>query len=152
MKAVVKSVRISPKKLNLIADMVRNKGADEAMEILELLPKKGAKIMHKALKSAMANAANNFKQEAASLMIKEIIVSKAPTYKRWIPASRGRAQPILKRNSRLAITVGVKEPDKGKKAPAKKAAAAPKSKTAAKPAAKPAAKAEPKKPAKTTKA
>lgn len=110
MKAVVKSVRISPKKLNLIADLIRNKNANEAMEILELLPKKGAKILHKAVKSAMANATNNFKQEAESLMIKEILVSKAPTYKRWIPASRGKAQPILKRNSHLSVTIGVKEP------------------------------------------
>ena len=145
MKAVVKSVRISPKKLNLLAELIRNKNANEAMEILELLPKKGAKILHKTVKSAMANATNNFKQEAGSLMIKEVLVSKAPTYKRWIPASRGRAMPILKRNSYLSVTIGVKEPEEeSQKKTAKKA------EPTATPA-KPAAKAAPKS-TKTTKA
>ena len=109
MKSVTRSIRISPQKLNLIAKLIRKKSADNALEILEFVPKKGAKILHKALKSAVANATNNFKQDASSLYIKEITVNKAPTFKRWIPASRGRVNPILKRNSHLTITVAVKE-------------------------------------------
>lgn len=122
MKAVVKTIRISPKKLNLVAELVRGKEAVEAMEILEYTPKKGAKILHKALKSAMANATNNFKQEKENLIIQEVLVSKAGTYKRWLPASRGRVNPILKRNSHLTIKIGIKDATVEKK-PVKKAKA-----------------------------
>ena len=111
MKAVVKTARISPKKLNLIAELVRGKKAQNAMEILKYTPKKSAKILEKALKSAVANATNNFKQDMENLYIKEIVVSKAPTYKRWQPVSRGRVHPILKRNSHLKITIAVNEPE-----------------------------------------
>ncbi len=119
MKAVVKTIRISPKKLNLIAELVRDKEAVKAMEILAYTPKKGAKILHKALKSAMANATNNFKQEKENLVIQEVLVSKAGTYKRWMPASRGRVNPILKRNSHLTIKIGIKDAEEKK--PVKKA-------------------------------
>lgn len=127
MKATAKTLRITPKKLNLIAELVRNKSAVEAMEILNFVPKKGAKILNKVVASAVANAKNNFKQDENSLYIKEIVVSKAPTYKRWLPASRGRTSPILKRNAHVSITIAVREdaPKKttAKKATAKKAAA-----------------------------
>lgn len=115
MKAIVKSIRISPKKLNLMAEMIRGREAGKALKMLELTPKKGAKILHKALKSAVANATNNFKQEAENLFIQEVLVSKASTYKRWLPASRGRMSPILKRNSRLTVKIGVKEQEKSDK-------------------------------------
>jgi len=120
MKAVVKSIRISPKKLNLLAQLVRGHDAGKALRTLELTPKKGAKILHKAVKSAVANATNNFKQDAENLVIQEILVSKAPTFKRWLPASRGRMSPILKRNSHLTIKIGVKEEQETKKKPVTK--------------------------------
>ncbi|MBU0667576.1 50S ribosomal protein L22 [Patescibacteria group bacterium] len=109
MKAKAQSLRITPKKLNLIADLIRNKDAMEAMKILNIAPKKGANILHKVVGSAIANAKNNFKQDENSLYIKEILVGKAATFKRWLPASRGRMQPILKRNAHVTITLGVKE-------------------------------------------
>lgn len=109
MKAIARSLRITPKKLNLIADLVRNKNAMEAMNILSFTPKKGAKMLHKAVKSAIANAENNFKQDAANLYIREIVVTKAPTMKRSVPVSRGRMNPILKRNAHLTVSVGVME-------------------------------------------
>lgn len=108
MQAKARSIRITPKKLNLIANMVRRRNALEALEILNFTPKKAAKILYKAVKSAVANAENNFKQEAKDLYIQEILVGKAPTMKRWIPASRGRMQPRLKRNAHLRVVVGVK--------------------------------------------
>lgn len=120
MKAITRSIRLTPKKLNLIAMMVREKGAVEAMEILSLTPKKGAKILQKSLKSAIANAENNFKQDQQSLFIKEILVSKGTVMKRFLPASRGRSQPILKRNSHLTITLGIKEGVEKKTAEPKK--------------------------------
>lgn len=112
MKATSRTIRITPKKINLIAALVRNKDAVQALEILLLAPKKGAKILHQIVASAVANAKNNFKQDEHSLYIKEIVVNKAPTMKRWIPASRGRVHPILKRNSKVTVTIGVKEAKK----------------------------------------
>jgi len=112
MKAIVRSIRITPKKLNLVAKMVRNKDAVEAMEILKFTPKKSAKLLYKAIQSAVANATNNFKQNEKDLFIKEIVVTKAATMKRWLPASRGRMQPILKRNAHLRVIIGVKENNK----------------------------------------
>ncbi len=128
MKAVVKSIRISPKKLNLMAQMVRGRDADKAIRMLELTSKKGAKILEKAVKSAVANATNNFKQEASNLIIQEILVSKAPTFKRWIPASRGRMSPILKRNSHLTVKIGIKDQAAGTTGAKKKAEKAPEEK------------------------
>lgn len=108
MQAKARSIRITPKKLNLVAEMVRRRDAREALEILSFTPKKAAKILYKALKSAVANAENNFKQDSGNLYVQEVIVGKAPTMKRWIPASRGRMQPRLKRNAHLHIIIGVK--------------------------------------------
>ena len=121
--------------------------ADEALKILEFTPKKGARVLRKIVASAVANAENNFKQERASLFIKEIVVTKAPSFKRGVPASRGRIQPIVKRNSHVTVTIGVKEGDmkkavkktEAKEAPAK-AAAPKKEKTPKKSAAKKATK------------
>jgi large subunit ribosomal protein L22 len=111
MKAIARFVRITPKKMNLIAHMVRNLDAEEALKILEYTPKKGAHILAKVLASAVANAENNFKQERTSLFVKEIVVTKAPSFKRGIPASKGRIQPIVKRNSHVTVMIGVKEGD-----------------------------------------
>jgi len=109
MKASAKQLRITPRKLNLIAKMVRNKDVDEAMDILRFTPKKGARLLYKVVKSAVANAENNFKQEKASLYIKEIVVGKAITLKRSVPISKGRVHPILKRSAHVHVTVGVRE-------------------------------------------
>lgn len=105
MKAILKQVRISPKKANLIAQLVRNHNAVEAINILKYTPKKGAAILKKVVESAVANAENNFKQNRETLVIKEIIVSDGPTYKRSIPISRGRVHPLLKRTSHITVKV-----------------------------------------------
>ncbi len=111
MKSIARSIRITPKKINLIADLVRRKDVTEAMHILKFTPKKAAKILNKVVKSAVANAENNFKQERPSLFIQEIIVTEAPTMKRSVPVSRGRANPILKRNAHITVFLGVKGDD-----------------------------------------
>jgi len=110
-KAIARNVRISPKKVNLVAGLVRRKNAEEALSILKFTPKKGAKILYKLLHSALANAENNFKQKRDSLFVKEIVVTEGPTFKRSVPVSRGRVHPILKRNSHITITVGLEEDD-----------------------------------------
>jgi len=124
MKAILRAARITPKKANLIAGMVRKHSAKDGLEILKYTPKKAAQLIHKILASAVANAVSNFKQDEATLMIKEIVVNKGPTLKRGIPVSRGRVYPILKRTSNITILLEVgqdavkkseKAPSKGKK-------------------------------------
>ncbi len=107
MKSVISNIRISPKKLSLVAEMVRRKSVVQADSILRFTTKKAAEIIRKALASAVANAENNFKQDKESLFIEEIVVGKGPTLKRFNPVSRGRAHPILKRMSMITIKVGV---------------------------------------------
>jgi len=154
MKAILRSARITPKKLNLIADMIRGKNATEALNLLKFTPKKSAHMMGKLLKSAIANAENNFKQEKDTLYVKEIYVTKAPTLKRNVSVSRGRMHPILKRNAHATIFLAVKEAEKktaakketsGKEVKAELSAETKPAKTAAK-----AKKAAPKKSNKTT--
>ena len=83
--------------------MVRNKKVEEAISILKFTPKKAAPILKKVIESAAANAVNNDKQKREELMIKEIVVTEGPTYKRRITISRGRAHPILKRTAHITV-------------------------------------------------
>ena len=103
MIAKQRQIRISPKKANLVAALVRRKNALEAMEILKFTPKKAAPILYKLIESAVANAAHNSKKSKETLVIDEILVSDGPTYKRRNPVSRGRAHPILKRTSHIIV-------------------------------------------------
>ncbi len=120
MKAILRRIRISPKKANLIAALVRNKKVQEALDILKFTPKKAAKILKKVIESAVANAENNFKQNKDSLYIKEIIVTQGVTYKRSLPISRGRTHPILKRTSHITVKVEAEKEEKPKKTEPKK--------------------------------
>lgn len=106
MKAILRQISITPKKANLIAELVRNKTAMDAITILKFTPKKAAKILKKLISSAVANATNNLKQDKESLFIKEIIVTKGTVYKRGVPVSRGRVHPILKRTSHITVKLG----------------------------------------------
>lgn len=103
MKAILRQVRISSKKANLIATLVRGKMAEEAMDTLRFTPKKAAPILRKLIESAVANAGENFKQKKETLKIKEIIVTEGPTYKRRNLISKGRAHPILKRTAHITV-------------------------------------------------
>jgi len=110
MKAYLKRVRISPKKANLVACLIRGKNATEALDILKFTPKRAAGILHKLLKSAIANAEHNSKQDKDKLVVKEVVVTQGPTYKRSIPISRGRVHPILKRTSHIRLSVETTSP------------------------------------------
>jgi len=120
-KAIARHLRISPKKANLVAGLVRNMNAVDALAILKFTPKKAAKILYKVIKSAISNASNNFKQKEEDMIIKEIVVTGASTFKRSVPISRGRMHPILKRNSHITVTVGLPEQAKGLDKEGKKA-------------------------------
>ncbi|MBU1017817.1 50S ribosomal protein L22 [Patescibacteria group bacterium] len=133
MKAVLRRIRISPKKANLVAGLVRGKNVKEALAILKFTPKKGAKILYKVLHSAASNAKNNFKQSMDDLVVSQILVTKGPTHKRSIPISRGRTHPIRKRTSHITVEVGLPEGAEIKKPVEKKEKAVQPAKSAEKP-------------------
>lgn len=108
MKASVRNTRISPKKLNVIAYIVRNMGAKEALDTLRFMPKKGASIIYDVLKSAVANATHNDSQKLEDLKIASISVTQGLVYRRINPISRGRAHRILKRTSHVDVSLSVK--------------------------------------------
>ena len=82
MKAYGKNIRISPKKLRVIAEVVRGEKASEALKFLKFAPKKGADLLYKILHSAVANAENNNGQDASNLYIDTLIINKGIVYKR----------------------------------------------------------------------
>ena len=107
MRAVLRHTRLSPKKANLVASMVRNMSVSDALSTLERLPKKGASILHGVISSAASNAENNAKQQRDALFIKEIIVNKGHAFRRFLPIARGRTRPIKKWTSHILVELGV---------------------------------------------
>jgi large subunit ribosomal protein L22 len=108
MKASVKNVRISPKKLNVIAYIIRNMTAQDALDTLKFMPKKGADIMYKVVASAVANAEHNDSQATSELVISSVSVTQGLVYRRINPVSRGRAHRILKRTSHVDLSLSAK--------------------------------------------
>jgi large subunit ribosomal protein L22 len=108
-KAVAKDVGISPQKVRLVVNMIRGKRVDEALTILRFMPTPTAKAVAKVIKSAVANAENNFQMSPAELRITDIFADKGHTLKRFRPQSRGRISPILKRSSNITVLVTEEE-------------------------------------------
>lgn len=108
MKSYAKNVRISPKKLRVIAEVVRGMEAEKALAFLKFAPKKGADILYKVLYSAVSNAEHNDKQNRSTLYVDTLLVQKGMVYKRGRPVSRGRMHPILKRTSNVTLELQVK--------------------------------------------
>jgi len=108
MKAYGKNIRISPKKLRVIAEVVRGQNASEALSFLKFAPKKWADLLYKVLASAVANAENNDNQKVDTLYISSLSINKGIVYKRWNAVSRGRSHPILKRTSNIKLELQVK--------------------------------------------
>ena len=108
MKAYGKNIRISPKKLRVIAEIVRGQNVQEALGFLKFAPKKWADLLYKVLASAVANAENNDNQKVDTLYISSLSIDKWIVYKRWNPVSRGRMHPILKRTSNIKLELQVK--------------------------------------------
>ncbi len=107
MKAVLKNYRQSPRKVRLIADLVRGKNANEALTILKFVDKRAAGPFAKVIASAMANAKDHGKN-VDKLYIKRVAVDKAPVLKRFMPRARGSASRINKRNSHISVELGEK--------------------------------------------
>jgi large subunit ribosomal protein L22 len=108
-KAVAKYMRVSPRKLKPIADLVRGKDVKSAQAILQFTPNKGARVFLKVLNSAVANAENNLNLDIDNLYVSEIYANQGPTMKRWKAGSMGRANPILRRTSHVGVVVAEKE-------------------------------------------
>lgn len=134
MKAYLKSVRIAPKKASLVAKMVRGMSVPDAMHALERTNKKAARLLEELLRSAIANASHNDKQDPQMMVIKEIVVNKAQAYNRGVPMARGRMRPMRKFLSHIELSLGFAgdAPEK-KPAAAKTKKAATASQTAKKP-------------------
>jgi len=108
-KAVANDVGISPQKVRLVIDMIRGRKVDEALTILKFSPTPAAKAVAKVIKSAVANAENNFQMPPAELRVTEVVADQGHTLKRFRPQSRGRISPILKRASNITVFVTEEE-------------------------------------------
>ena len=104
-KAVAKDTGVSPRKIRLLVDMVRGKKVEEALTILRFTPSPLARVVAKVVKSAAANAENNFQMDPADLKVVSIYVDEAKPMKRFRPVSRGRAHHIIKRSSHITVIV-----------------------------------------------
>ncbi|KRM90077.1 50S ribosomal protein L22 [Liquorilactobacillus cacaonum] len=107
-KATAKTVRIPARKARLVIDLIRGKSVAEALGILKFTPRAGSPIIEKVLKSAIANAENNFDLDVEDLFISEAFVNEGPTLKRFRPRAKGSASPINKRTSHVTVVVSVK--------------------------------------------
>ena len=104
-KAVAKFVRIAPRKVRVVMNLSRGKNVADAFAILKFTPKVGADVIEKVLKSAVANAENNFDMNVDKLYISSAYVDQGPTLKRIHPRSRGQAFSIFKRTSHVTVVV-----------------------------------------------
>lgn len=115
MEIIAKSdfIRSSPRKLNLVAAAIRGLKATQAIEILKNINKKAAEPLLLVLKQGIGNAANNFKLDKKTLVIKRLEIKKGPILKRGQPVSRGQWHLILKRTSHIMMVLEGKEKKKG---------------------------------------
>ena len=103
--AILKNVPMSAQKMREVMRQVQGLGALEAMAVLTVVPRKGARLVSKVLRSAIANAENNNNLKPETLRVKEAVAGTAATLKRFQPKARGSAGPILKRRCHIKITV-----------------------------------------------
>ena len=108
-RAVSKNTGVSPSKVRRLVDMVRGRGVEEALAILKFAPSPTARLVAKVVKSAAANAENNYQLAPSELKIIRIYANQARTLKRFRPRSRGRVSPILKRSSHITVVVAEQE-------------------------------------------
>jgi large subunit ribosomal protein L22 len=114
-KSITKYVRLSPKKARDVAREIQGLPVSSALDILTFTPKKAAQLIGKTLKTAIADAENNFSLDATTLIVKEAVIGGGPTLRRFKPRAKGSAGPILKRTSHISITLEGSAPEKKKK-------------------------------------
>ena len=108
-RAVLRYARISPRKVKIVIDLIRNKPVGTALAILKHTPKAASEILEKLLKSAIANAENNHNMDVEKLYIAEAYANQGPTLKRIRPRAQGRAYRIRKRTSHITLVLKEKE-------------------------------------------
>ena len=107
-KAILKGVRLSEQKGRLVADLIRGKKVDAALNILQFSPKKGATIIKKVLESAVANAEHNEGADVDDLKVSTVFVNEGRSLKRIMPRAKGRADRIVKRSCHITVKVADK--------------------------------------------
>lgn len=108
-KAVAKSVRIAPRKVRLVIDLIRGKEVGEAVAILRHTQRGASPVVGKVLNSAVANAEHNYELETDNLVVSEVFVNEGATLKRFRPRAQGRASKINKRTSHITVVVSEKK-------------------------------------------
>ncbi len=108
-RAIAKHIRISSRKVNIVIDLIRGKKVGEAFAILKHTPKAASVLLEKLLKSAVANAENNYEMNADNCISQKFMPLRGPTLKRFRAASHGRGVRILKRTSHITLAVKEKE-------------------------------------------
>lgn len=112
--AKLKFFRQGPRKVRLVADLIRGKKVTRALEILSLLNKKAARTVKKLLESAVANAKHNYSLAIEDLKITKITIDGGPSLKRWMPKAHGRATPVRERTSHINLVLTVMEKKESK--------------------------------------
>lgn len=108
-KATAKNVRLTPRKVRLVLDLIRGKDIKEAQAILKFTPRAASREVSKVVKSAAANATNNHNLVEDKLYVKACWADEARTLKRWMPRAKGSASQILKRSSHITVVVDERE-------------------------------------------
>ncbi|KRT71011.1 MAG: 50S ribosomal protein L22 [candidate division NC10 bacterium CSP1-5] len=105
-RAILRFVRVPPRKARLVIDLIRGRDVQEAVTIVRFTPKRAARVIGKVLRSAMANAQHNHGvRDVDRLYVKAAFVNEGPRWKRWTPRAMGRATPIRKRTSHITIVL-----------------------------------------------
>ncbi|USG66058.1 50S ribosomal protein L22 [Brevibacillus ruminantium] len=107
-KAIARYIRIAPRKVRLVVDLIRGKQVGEALAILKHTPKAASPVVEKLLKSAIANAEHNYEMDPNGLVVGKIFVDQGPTLKRFRPRAMGRASRIHKRTSHITVVLNEK--------------------------------------------
>ncbi len=107
-RATAKYVRVAPRKVKIVVDLIRGKQVDQALAILAYTPKSAAPVVEKLLNSAIANAENNLEMDRSGLYVAEVYANQGPTLKRYWARSHGRADMIKKHTSHITIVLDQK--------------------------------------------
>ena len=108
-KATAKTLRVQPRKVRLVLNLIRGKDVEEAESICKFTPNKGGYLVGKVLHSAIANAVNNEDLDESNLYVKECYANEGITMKRYMPRAKGSASAIHKRTSHITVVVAEKE-------------------------------------------
>lgn len=108
-KAIARYIRIAPRKVRLVIDLIRGKAVGDAVAILRHTPKAASPVVEKVLNSALANAEHNYSMDVNSLIVSEAFVDQGPTLKRFRPRAMGRASKIHKRTSHITLVLTEKK-------------------------------------------